>query len=174
VSFKESGTFFDKKRKNANDEQQEISLQSSCGCCCHGDIRKIDILDKGEVELLGVFGTDLTVVNAARVSFGNRKSSLSNEDIKLTGYLADNKHYSPFRHIMIRFRIKAPEFVMRQLYKHIVGIEVTASYPTKDHAWNEISGRYKPVEDFYYPTEWRKQSKNNKQASNGLIEAEGQ
>lgn len=59
---------------------------------------------------------------------------------------------------------------MRQWYKHVVGIETSSSYPTKDHAWNEISGRYVPVKDFYRPSNWRKQSDNNKQASEGSIE----
>lgn len=128
------------------------------------------VLDKGEVELLGYLGNDLTVVNSARVSFGNKKEILDEKDKVLMKYLADNKHYSPFRHIMLQLRIKASEALMRQWYKHVVGIETTSSYPTKDHAFNEVSGRYKPIEEYYYPTEWRKQSKNNKQASEGLIE----
>ena len=59
---------------------------------------------------------------------------------------------------------------MRQWYKHVVGIETTSSHVTKDHAWNEISGRYVPYDEFYEPTEFRKQSEDNKQASDGLIE----
>lgn len=128
------------------------------------------ILDLGEIELIDTLGTDLTVVNSARVSFGNRKQQLDNKDIVLMQYLADNKHFSPFRHIQLQFRVKFPEFVARQWYKHVVGAETTSSYPTKDHAWNEISGRYKPVEDFHFPSEWRAQSNDNKQASNGLVE----
>ena len=58
---------------------------------------------------------------------------------------------------------------MRQWYKHVVGIETTSSSVTKDHAWNEISGRYVPVEEFYIPEIWRKQSKDNKQASEGEL-----
>ena len=54
-------------------------------------------------------------------------------------------------------------------YKHVVGIEATSSYPTKDHAWNEISGRYVPVEEYYIPDIWRQQSEDNKQASAGAI-----
>ena len=59
---------------------------------------------------------------------------------------------------------------MRQWYKHVVGIETTSSSSTKDHAWNEISGRYVPVEDYYYPSVWRKQSEDNKQASEGVLD----
>jgi thymidylate synthase (FAD) len=71
-------------------------------------------LDRGEVEIINTLGNDLTVVNAARVSFGKRKEVLDDADKKLIKYLKDNKHYSPFRHIIVQFRIKAPEFVMRQ------------------------------------------------------------
>tara|TARA_B100001939_G_C16590802_1_gene466790 strand:- start:91 stop:597 length:507 start_codon:yes stop_codon:yes gene_type:complete len=67
------------------------------------------------------------------------------------------------------FIIKAPEFVMRQWYKHVVGAETTSSHSTKDHAWNEISGRYVPYDEFYNPQFFRKQSEDNKQASDGLI-----
>ena len=129
-------------------------------------------LDKGEVELLDTLGTDLTVVNSARVSFGNRKTEFDGKDRVLVNYLADNLHHSPFRHIQLQFRVKAPEFVLRQWYKHVVGAETTSTYPTKDHAWNEISGRYKPVEEYYRPENWRAQSKDNKQASQGLIQDE--
>ena len=59
---------------------------------------------------------------------------------------------------------------MRQWDKHVVGIETTSSSVTKDHAWNEISGRYVEVEDFYYPEVWRKQSEDNKQASAGVLD----
>jgi len=130
----------------------------------------VTVLDKGEVELIDTLGTDLTVVNSARVSFGNRKTEFDKKDKGLMNYLAEHKHHSPFRHIMLQFRVKAPEFVLRQWYKHVVGAETTSSYPTKDHAWNEISGRYKPVEEYYFPKEWRAQSDDNKQASDGLTE----
>ena len=66
--------------------------------------------------------------------------------------------------------IKAPEFVLRQWYKHVVGIETTSTHVTKDHAWNEISGRYVEVEEFYFPDVWRKQSEDNKQASEGELD----
>ena len=133
---------------------------------------KFDILDKGYVELLDTFGDELTIVNAARVSFGVEQTELNERDIKLIKYLYKHKHYSPFRHVMFRFRIKASEFVMRQMYKHVVGIETTSNDSTKDHAWNEISGRYKPVNEFYEPDIWRKQSKSSKQASDGVLDDE--
>ncbi len=131
---------------------------------------KKEVLDKGFVEVIDKLGSDLTVVNSARVSFGKRKDKFDESDRKLVRFLAKNKHWSPFRHMMVQFHIKAPEFVMRQWYKHVVGIETTPSSLAKDHAWNEISGRYVPVSDFYVPVNWRRQSENNKQASEGSIE----
>ena len=131
---------------------------------------KNQVLDKGFIEVVDSLGNDLTVVNSARVSFGKRKKYLDKSDERLVRYLAKYKHYSPFRHLQVQFHIKAPEFVMRQWYKHVVGIETTSNSSAKDHAWNEISGRYVPVEDFYVPSIWRKQSDDNKQASEGVLD----
>ena len=131
---------------------------------------KIDVLDKGYIELVDKLGDDLTPVNAARVSFGQRSDTFTEKDRKLSKFLIKHKHFSPFRHQHIMLIIKAPEFVMRQAYKHVVGIETTSSSVTKDHAWNEISGRYIEVEDFYFPEVWRKQSQDNKQASEGELD----
>ena len=131
---------------------------------------KSKVLDKGFVEVVDSLGNDMTVVNSARVSFGKRKTVWSASDRRLCKYLAKHKHYSPFRHLQVQFHLKAPEFVMRQWYKHVVGIETTSNSSTKDHAWNEISGRYVEYDEFYEPTEFRKQSDDNKQASEGLIE----
>ena len=131
---------------------------------------KETVLDKGFIEVLDHIGDDLTVANSARVSFGKRKKTYDKSDERLVTYLAKHKHFSPFRHLVVQFHIKAPEFVMRQWYKHVVGIETTSSYPTKDHAWNEISGRYVPVEEYYVPSIWMQQSEDNKQASTGEID----
>ena len=133
---------------------------------------KTKVLDKGFIEVIDSLGNDLTVVNSARVSFGKRKSVWNASDRRLVKFLAKYKHYSPFRHLQVQFHIKAPEFVMRQWYKHVVGIETTSNSSTKDHAWNEISGRYVPVEDYYTPKIFRKQSEDNKQASEGEIESQ--
>tara|TARA_B100000780_G_C21044265_1_gene419168 strand:+ start:288 stop:983 length:696 start_codon:yes stop_codon:yes gene_type:complete len=130
---------------------------------------KKEVLDKGFIEVIDTLGNDLTVVNSARVSFGKRKEKFDKSDERLIRYLAKYKHYSPFRHLQVQFHIKAPEFVMRQWYKHVVGIETTSNSSTKDHAWNEISGRYVPVEDYYMPKVFRAQSEDNKQASEGEI-----
>ena len=131
---------------------------------------KIDVLDKGYIEVVDKLGDDLTPVNAARVSFGGRSEDFTDKDKRLSKFLMKHKHFSPFRHQHVMMIIKAPEFVLRQWYKHIVGIETTSTHSTKDHAWNEISGRYVEVEDFYFPEVWRKQSEDNKQASEGQLE----
>jgi len=131
---------------------------------------KKEVLDKGFIEVVDSLGSDLTVVNSARVSFGKRKTKFDKSDARLVRYLAKYKHYSPFRHLQVQFHLKAPEFVMRQWYKHVVGIETTSNSSAKDHAWNEISGRYVPVEDYYHPEVWRKQSDDNKQASEGVLD----
>ena len=131
---------------------------------------KIDVLDKGYIELVDKLGDDLTPVNAARVSFGSKSDTFEEKDRKLSKFLIKHKHFSPFRPQHIQVIIKAPEFVMRQWYKHVVGIETTSSSITKDHAWNEISGRYIPVQEYYYPEVWRKQSDDNKQASEGELD----
>jgi len=131
---------------------------------------KSKVLDKGFIEVVDSLGNDLTVVNSARVSFGKRKKYWDKSDERLVRYLAKYKHYSPFRHLQVQFHIKAPEFVMRQWYKHVVGIETTSNSSAKDHAWNEISGRYVPVTDYYEPSVWRKQSEDNKQASEGVLD----
>ena len=131
---------------------------------------KIDVLDKGYIEVVDTLGDDLTPVNAARVSFGGRSEEFTNKDKRLSKFLIKHKHFSPFRHQHIMVIIKAPEFVMRQWYKHVVGIETTSSSASKDHAWNEISTLAPHHEDYYYPEVWRKQSEDNKQASDGVLD----
>lgn len=128
--------------------------------------RFFNVLDHGFVELIDHLGSDLTVVNSARVSFGKRKTDMDEADKKLVRYLAKHKHWSPFRHVQLQFHCKVPEFVARQWYKHVVGIAYTDS-ATVDHAWNEISLRYVDAGDFdyYTPQGFRTQSESNKQAS---------
>ena len=135
---------------------------------------KLEVLDKGFIEVVDSLGNDLTVVNSARVSFGKRKEKWDKSDERLVKYLAKHKHYSPFRHLQVQFHVKAPEFVMRQWYKHVVGIETTSNSSTKDHAWNEISGRYVEYDEFYEPAIYRKQSDDNKQASEGQFEGQAE
>lgn len=127
-------------------------------------VEKNNVLDDniGFIHLNDSMGNDLTIVNSARVSFQKRKDLMSKSDIGLVQYLAEHKHWSPFRHVMLQFHVKAPEIVGRQWYKHVIG----SDYTFKDHAWNEVSGRYVVYDDeFYCPIKFRKQSKDNKQAS---------
>ena len=108
-----------------------------------------------EVELIDHMGTDASVVNAARVSFGKRIKEMSEGDTKLIKYLAQHNHWSPFGHASLQFRIKAPVFVARQLVKHQVGL-----------TWNEISRRYVDTEpEFYEVDKWRGKPINKKQGS---------
>ena len=101
-------------------------------------------------------GSDLTVANAARVSFAKvHKKFDEDKDTKLINYLAKHDHWSPFGHCSIQFHIKAPVFVARQLVKHQVGL-----------VWNEVSRRYVDnAPEFYEPTEWRLTAENKKQGS---------
>ena len=104
-------------------------------------------------------GSDLSVVNAARVSFGKAHDTFKVKDKGLIKYLAKHKHTSPFGHAFASFHVKAPIFVARQLVKH------------KFLRWNEISRRY--VSDnveFYHPDTWRGQAADKKQGSAGVVE----
>ena len=99
-------------------------------------------------------GSDLSVVNAARVSFGKKHDRFHAKDAKLINYLAQHKHLSPFGHAFASFHVKAPVFVARQLVKH------------KFLRWNEISRRYVSDDpEFYTPDAWRSQSDDKKQGS---------
>ena len=101
-------------------------------------------------------GSDLSIVNAARVSFAKvHKKFDEKSDTGLINYLAKHNHWSPFGHASMQFHIKAPVFVARQLVKHQVGL-----------TWNEVSRRYVDTEvKFYEPTEWRLAAENKKQGS---------
>ena len=116
-----------------------------------------------DVELVDHMGSDLTVVNAARVSFGKRKKEFTEGDKKLIAFLAKHGHWSPFGHCSIQFHIKAPVFVARQLVKHQIGL-----------TWNEISRRYVDYEpEFYEVDKWRGQPIDKKQGSDGEVEKQG-
>lgn len=122
---------------------------------------------KMKVEYIDHLGTDLSVVNAARVSFDktstwedecDENSVLSERDAKLIDYLAKHNHWSPFAHTSIQLRIKAPIFVARQLVKHQVGL-----------VWNEVSRRYVASEpEFYFPDVFRTKAENVKQGSSDI------
>lgn len=114
-----------------------------------------------KVELLNVFGDDNMIADVARVSYGKSSDKYTDEQNKrLLKYLWEHKHVSPFKHPQLQFRIVCPIYVERQLLKHIIGVSV-----------NSISGRYVDFSDTYTTIqEWRKQSKDSKQGSEGSIE----
>ena len=129
--------------------------------------KRIDV-DDGYIELVDYMGAgDLAVVNAARVSFGKRKTELDDADVKLIRYLAQHKHMSPFRHLQLTFVIHTSEVVCRQLYKHQVGCAFSSGeFREAATVWNEISGRYVEFpNEFHQISKFRKQHKSNKQAS---------
>ena len=112
-----------------------------------------------KVTYIDHMGSDLSVVNAARVSFGKTSKTMTDGDVKLIKYLAKHKHMSPFGHAFASFHVKAPIFVARQLVKH------------KFLRWNEISRRYVDDEpEFYMPNQWRGRADDKKQGSAGVIE----
>ena len=108
----------------------------------------------GAVEYISHMGTDLSVVNAARVSFGSQKEEVEEKDIKLINYLMEHNHSSPFEHCTITFRFTVPLFIRSQHHRH------------RTWAYNEISRRYTSVDiNFYEPSKFRQQHKSNRQAS---------
>lgn len=125
--------------------------------------QRLDPLADGisSVELVRVSGSDLEVVNAARVSYGKLATALTDRDKKLIHYLMQHKHTSPFEHNQLSFRIKAPIFVARQWMRH------------RMNSYNEISYRYvKAPLEFYVPANWRQQDPVNKQGSIGSFKNE--
>ena len=121
---------------------------------------RIDLFDDniGAVEYIEHMGSDLTVVNSARVSFDTHKEKLDDKDIKLIGYLIKHDHTSPFEHCNITFRFTVPLFIRSQHHRH------------RTWAYNEISRRYTSVDlQFYEPLEFRTQHKSNRQASNSEL-----
>lgn len=111
-----------------------------------------------EVALLDTMGSDLDVVNAARVSFAKETEEFRDQDARLIAFLAREGHWSPFAHCFAKFRIKAPIFVARQLVKHQVGL-----------AWNEVSRRYVDEEPEFYIPDPRARADNVKQGSQDAL-----
>lgn len=115
----------------------------------------VQVLDKGYVQLLDTFGDDLTVVNAARVSFNKEATEITHKDEKLIKYLAEHNHVTPFFHPQVRMRIKMPIFVAREWFRHQIGF-----------ARNEVSRRYVDYEpEMYSPTLVRARDVKLKQGS---------
>jgi thymidylate synthase (FAD) len=127
-------------------------------------MKKIDILNGGYVILQDSMGSDLSVVNSARVSYNKKKEVLEKSDERLIDFLAREGHTSPFRHTTLQFEVYAPLFIARQHWKHIIG----SGFQDPMVAWNESSRRYITEEpEFHVPTpfEWRSKPENSKQGS---------
>ena len=120
------------------------------------------VLNNGFIELIDVMGNDMSIINAARKSFSAKKHEddieMLPKDLYLLQYLWENQHTSPFEMVEFKFAVKAPLFVIRQWQRH------------RTWSYNEVSRRYTSEDlDFYVPEEWRLQSEDNKQASEGAI-----
>ena len=116
-----------------------------------------------KAEYMDHMGNDLTVVNSARVSFGSESQELSDKDKKLIKYLADHQHMSPFEHCQLSVRISCPLYIRSQIHRH------------RTFSYNEISRRYTSKDlEFYIPETLRKQSDDNRQASDGVVGHGGQ
>lgn len=125
---------------------------------------KIDVLDHGYVRLVDTLGSDLSVVNAARVSYDKESTEFAPRDAKLLEFLIREKHTSPFRHAALTFEVYAPLFVARQWWKYAVG----STHVDDQNGWNESSRRYiTEDEEFYTPSAsaWRSKPENSKQGS---------
>jgi thymidylate synthase (FAD) len=120
----------------------------------------MEVLGNGYVNLVDSMGDDLRVINAAKKSFGNTVTVFGEKERKLLKYLWDNKHSSPFEMVEFTFEVKAPLYVIRQWQRH------------RTWSYNEVSRRYTDQDiTFNFPDEWRKQCKNNKQASIGSLDS---
>jgi thymidylate synthase (FAD) len=131
----------------------------------------ISVLDHGYVKLINNMGSDLDVVNAARVSFDKEVSSLGEKDVNLINFLVKHKHDSTLRHCVLAFEVYAPLMVARQWYKHAVA----STHLDDQMGWNESSRRYiTEKEVFYIPTvqQWRSAPEDRKQGSGGAVNSE--
>jgi thymidylate synthase (FAD) len=134
-------------------------------------VLQISVLDHGYVRLVSNLGSDIDVVNAARVSFDKEVSTLSESDEKLISFLVREKHDSTLRHCVMTLEVYAPLMVARQWYKHTVA----STHLDDQLGWNESSRRYiTENEQFYIPfvDEWRSSPENRKQGSGEPVKSE--
>jgi thymidylate synthase (FAD) len=125
----------------------------------------------GYVRLVDSMGSDLTIVNSARVSYDKQSDEMTEKDGKLIKYLGSHDHTSPFRHATLQFEVLTPLMIARQWYKYVVG----STWNDPLLAWNESSRRYVTEdESFYIPTEenWRSKPANSKQGSGIKVDKE--
>lgn len=131
----------------------------------------IKVLDEGYVRVVDFLGDDLSVVNAARVSYDKEKSEFDEKDGKLLNFLIREQHTSPFRHAAVTFEVYAPLFVARQWWKYAVA----STHIDDQNGWNESSRRYITEEEKFYiplPGEWRSKPENSKQGSGEPVDEE--
>jgi thymidylate synthase (FAD) len=115
----------------------------------------------GSVQLIEHMGSDLTIINDARVSYGKQKKEIEPNDVKLIDYLLKHQHYSPLRGVVFKFLVVAPLFVCRQWWRH----SIASCHVEEQRGWNEQSLRYVEVSDQFYVPVMRSQSALNKQGS---------
>ena len=112
-----------------------------------------------DVSFIDSMGSDLTIVNSARVSFGKKKHTIDKEDEKLIKYLAKHKHFTPFEHCSLSVKIKCPLYIRSQIMRH------------RTFSYNEISRRYTDENiEFYQPETYRSQHESSKQCSGDNID----
>jgi thymidylate synthase (FAD) len=131
----------------------------------------IKVLNEGYVRLVDTLGSDLSIVNAARVSYDKESTEFSERDGKLINFLIREGHTSPFRHAALTFEVYAPLFVARQWWKYAV----SSTHVDDQNGWNESSRRYiTEHEEFYIPLPdaWRSKPENSKQGSGDPIDPE--
>lgn len=131
----------------------------------------VKVLDEGYVRLVDTLGDDLSIVNAARVSYDKESTEFSERDAKLIKFLLREKHTSPFRHAALTFEVYAPLFVARQWWKYAVA----SSHVDEQNGWNESSRRYITEDEKFYiplPHEWRSKPENSKQGSGQPVDEE--
>ena len=115
-------------------------------------------MGKIEIDYIDHMGSDLSVVNSARVSFGKTKDQIDDGDVKLINYLAKHKHLTPFEHCTLSVKVKCPLFIRSQIHRH------------RTFSYNEISRRYTSENlEFYEPDVYRKQHDKSKQCSDGEL-----
>ena len=131
----------------------------------------VSVLDEGYVRLVDTLGDDLSIVNAARVSYDKESTEFTERDGKLINFLLREKHTSPFRHAALTFEVYAPLFVARQWWKYAVA----STHVDEQNGWNESSRRYVTEDEKFYiplPHEWRSKPENSKQGSGEPVDEE--
>ena len=132
---------------------------------------QINVLDKGYVRLVDSMGSDLSVVNAARVSYDKEVTELEDRDIRLINFLIREQHTSPFRHAAVTFEVYAPMMIARQWWKYAVA----SSHIENQLGWNESSRRYITEDEEFYvpsPNQWRSKPENSKQGSGPPLDSD--